>query len=216
MNRCKFTIPVCLVLVMISAGCNMSKFVVAPPFTDVEKIGKVEIGKSYDEVNQSLGIKPYDVLYLNDGNQLYYYNYRLLERKINVTNSRIKAVKGTNDNLSSQVAQTFGEPFYTEWRRLYVNFIDGKVANFTTDSGLKNANYIALVNGSIKLLSSTDLKLNHFFTPNQNMIFGENGNIIRNEDTQNGNLDIDKILFPLKYNGSFEPNKSNKIFKRNK
>lgn len=215
MNRCKFTIPVCLVLVMISAGCNMSKFVVAPPFTDVEKIGKVEIGKAYDEVNQTLGIKPYDVLYLNDGNQLCYYNYRLLERKISVANSRKKAAR-SSDNLSSQVAQTFGEPFYTEWKRLYINFIDGKVAYFTTDSKLKNANYIALVNGTIKLLNSTDLKLDHFYSSSYNTVYGENGNIILSEDTQKENLDIEKILFPLKYNGSFKPNKSNKFFKRNK
>ena len=55
-----------------------------------------------------------------------------------------------------------GAKFYTEWKKLYVFFKDGKLASFITSDGLKDANYLMLVNGSIKLLSENDLDFSHF------------------------------------------------------
>jgi len=200
----KFNLIYTLILSgFLITSCSQSKFIVAPPFTDVEKISTIETGQSKDDVNKTLGIKPYDLLYLNEGDFLCYYNYRLVGRKVNIDNSIKNRTKGSGATLSSNKAQTTGEPFYTEWRKVYINFKDGKVTHFTTDAGLRNSNYIQLVNGTIKLLNKEDIKLNNFYersiTP---------GIKINAESSSEGccteSIDIDKILFQLKRNGEFK------------
>jgi hypothetical protein len=200
----KFNLIYTLILSgFLITSCSQSKFIVAPPFTDVEKISTIETGQSKDDVNKTLGIKPYDLLYLNEGDFLCYYNYRLVGRKVNIDNSIKNRTKGSGATLSSNKAQTAGEPFYTEWRKVYINFKDGKVTHYTTDAGLRNSNYIQLVNGTIKLLNKEDIKLNNFYersiTPGIN---------INAESSSEGccteSIDIDKILFQLKRNGEFK------------
>ena len=101
-----------------------------------------------------LNVEPYDIV---SGGDIFlcYYNYRLLERKIPIANSNKN--RSINDldsqSLNSELSQITGAKFYTEWKKLYVFFKDGKLASFITSDGLKDANYLMLVNGSIKLLS---------------------------------------------------------------
>lgn len=201
------------VIGLVLSSCSQSKFIIAPPFTDVEKISKIEIGQTKEDVNKTLGISQYDVLYLAAGDYMCYYNYRLVDRKIIIDNSDKNIQKGSGATLSSQEAQTAGEPFFTEWRRVYVNFTDGKVSHYTTDAGLEGANYIQLVNGVIKLLNKEDLKLSNFY-----QYQSEAGGItINNESTEDNSseaIDLEKILFQLKLNGKFKkadsPRKKNK------
>ena len=187
----------------VLSSCSQSKFIVAPPFTDVEKISKIEIGQTKNDVNKTLGISPYDILYLTGEDYMCYYNYRLLDRKINIDNSNKNRNEGTGATLSSQEGQSKGEPFFSEWRRIYVNFKDGKVTHHTTDAGLEDANYIQLVNGTVKLLNQEDLKLSNFY-----QYQNEGGGInIRNESTESNSteaIDLEKILFQLKLNGKFK------------
>jgi hypothetical protein len=203
-------------LIVISAfgifitSCSQSKFVVAPQFTDVEKISKIETGQSLDDVNEKLGIKPYDVLYLNDGGYMCYYNYRLLDRKINIDNSTKNRNNGSGATLSSELSQKTGEPFYSEWRRIYINFQDGKLTDYVTDAGLEDANYIQLVNSTIRLLSKEDLQMENFY--NQNCCPGSSINLGTDGQGQSGGnnqaetkvLNLEKLLFQLKYNGKFK------------
>jgi hypothetical protein len=199
----KFTFHyVCVFLLVLLAGCSQSKFVVAPPFTNVDKISKIETGQSKEDINTTLGIKPFDILYLNDGNFMCYYNYRLEERRINIDNSSKNRDTGSGATLSSDEAQTAGEPFYTEWRRVYINFKDNKVTHYTTDAGLEGANYIQLVNGTIKLLNKQELKIENFYT--QSIIQSDvNINSENGKSTTSESIDIEKVLFQLKHNGMF-------------
>lgn len=194
---------------ILFSSCSQSKFVVAPPFTDVEKISKIESGQSVDDVNKKLGIKPYDVLYLKDGGLMCYYNYRLLDRKINIDNSTKNRNSGSGATLSSKISQKVGEPFYTEWRRIYVNFQDGKLTNYVTDAGLEDANYIQLVNGTIRLLSKEDLSMENFYISkwgvNSSINVGTSNEVDAGiQDNDSKVLNIDKLLFQLKYNGKFK------------
>ena len=185
--------PILFLVIFLSSSCSQSKFIVAPPFTDVEKISKIELGQSKEQVNDILGISPYDVLYLNGGNQVCFYNYRLLDRRLTIDNSKNNIENGPGTTLSSQQGQTSGVPFYSEWKRIYVNFKNGIVEHYTTDAGLEDANYIGLVNGTIKLLNSKSLELKNFYSDPS-----------KSSTQTNESLDIDKILFPLKLNGKFK------------
>lgn len=212
MKKINFIVLFSLIGLVLSS-CSQSKFIVAPPFTDVEKISKIEIGQTKEDVNKTLGISPYDILYLTDGDYMCYFNYRLVDRKINIDNSNKNRNEGSGATLSSQEAQTKGEPFFTEWRRVYVNFTDGKVSHYTTDAGLEDANYIQLVNGTIKLLNKEDLKLANFYQY-QNQGGGITINNESTGDNSSETIDLDKILFQLKLNGKFKktdsPRKNNK------
>jgi hypothetical protein len=188
---------------ILFARCSQSKFVVAPPFTNVDKIAKIETGQSKDDVNNVLGIKPFDILYMNNGDYLCFYNYRLEERRINIDNSSKNRDSGSGSTLSSEGGQTTGDAFYTEWRRVYINFKDNKVTHFTTDAGLEGANYIQLVNGTIRLLSKQELKVENFYSQS---LINSDVNINSQNSQNNGtgsSIDVEKVLFQLKYNGKF-------------
>ena len=202
------------IVVLTTVSCIQSKFIVAPPFTNVEKLSNIEIGQTKDDVNKALGIQPYDLLYLNEGSFLCYYNYRLVGRRVNIDNS-IKNRNGGSDHMSSNKSQTHGEPFYTEWKKVYVNFKDGKVTHYTTDAGLRNSSYIQLVNGTIKLLDKKDLKLENFYESSisSGVNINTKGSI---EGSSTESIDFDKILFQLKRNGEFKSDKkrSTVLFKK--
>jgi hypothetical protein len=186
---------------LIMFSCAQSKFVVAPPFTDVEKITKLEVGQSKEKVNEVLGITPYDILYLNDGNVVYFFNYRLLDRKIGVDNSRENIEKNAK-TLSSKESQTKGDSFYSHWKRLYICFKNNTLTNFISDTGLEDANYLELVNGTIKLLNSKNLELNNFYEPSNVIISNPSASNVSNS-LENKSLDIEKLLFPLDKHGKF-------------
>lgn len=192
-----------LLVILISSSCSQSKYVVAPPFTDVEKISKIELGQSKEKVNEILGISPYDVLFHNGGNYVCLYNYRLLDRRLGIDNSKNNIENGPGTTLSSQEGQTSGVPFYSEWKRIYVNFENGVVKHYATDTGLEDANYIGLVNGTIKLLNSKDLDLKNFYS-NPSIVIPSNNLPSNSGTSSNESLDIEKILFPLKSNGKFK------------
>ena len=74
-NMKKFNLIYTLIISgFLITSCSQSKFIVAPPFTDAEKISKIEKGQTKDDVNKILGITPYDVLYLKDGDYMFSYN----------------------------------------------------------------------------------------------------------------------------------------------
>jgi len=222
-NMKKFNLIYTLIISgFLITSCSQSKFIVAPPFTDAEKISKIEKGQTKDDVNKILGITPYDVLYLKDGDYIFSYNYRLMDRRIQIDN-RNKNIKQDSATVASEKAQTFGKPFYTEWRKVYVNFKDNKLTNYVTDAGLEDAHYIQLVNGTISLLNKTDLEIDNFYLRNNANYFGSN-DININTDGTNGNmdccpaedkrLDLDRLFYQLKYNGKFKENNQPRKKKR--
>ncbi len=196
-------------------SCSRNNFVVAPPFTNVKKITQLTKGMTIAEVSTTLGIDPYDVVYTNETESLCYFNYRILDRKIPVLNSIDSQTESQIDslNLSSDVSQVYGKKFYSEWKKLYVSFKEGKLINFITSTGLSEANYILLVNGQIKLLSKKDLEFSHFSKPNT-LIYGAPSTGTgtgANATSTNKDYDaIENLLLPLNYDGTFKKNTESK------
>ena len=71
-------------------------------------------------------------MYLNDSDYMFIYNYRLKDRRIPIDNRNKNINEGSGDNLASEKAQTFGKPFYTEWRKIYVNFKENKLTHYVS------------------------------------------------------------------------------------
>ncbi len=160
-----------LILLTGLLSCSSTQFVVAPPFTSVANISNLKTGQTLDEVNSILGISAYDILYSSGKDFLCFYNYRILDRKINIdhpSDHNTLMSTANEESLSSEKAQVTGEIFYTEWRRVYVNFKDGKMSHYVTTNGLKGASFIALINGTIKLLNDKPIEYSHFSKNNQN------------------------------------------------
>lgn len=140
---------------MLLGSCSNKGFLVAPEFTNIDKIIKLETGMTLEEVNTELRIRPFDAYNLDDNNLTLVYNYRLKERRIPVTNYGVYVNlydDAVNKSVHSEDAQKNGTVFYTKWKRLFVHFKDGKCAGYITDSGREDANHLALINGSIRLL----------------------------------------------------------------
>ena len=194
-------------------SCSRNTFVVAPPFTNVKKITQLTKGMTFAEVSTTLGIDPYDVVYTNETESLCYFNYRILDRKIPVLNSIDSQTESQIDslNLSSDAAQVYGKKFYSEWKKLYVSFKDGKLINFISSTGLSEANYILLVNGQIKLLSKKDLEFSHFSKPNILTNGAASTGTGANATSTNKDYDaIENLLLPLNYDGTFKKNTESK------
>jgi hypothetical protein len=194
-------------------SCSRNTFVVAPPFTNVKKITQLTKGMTFTEVSTTLGIDPYDVVYTNETESLCYYNYRILDRKIPILNSTESQTESQIDslNLSSDASQVYGKKFYSEWKKLYVSFKDGKLVNFISSTGLSEAKYILFVNGQIKLLSKKDLEFSHFSKTNT-LIYGAPaiGTAV-NASSSNKDTDvIENLLLPLNYDGTFKKNNESK------
>lgn len=194
-------------VILLSMSCSRRTFVVAPPFTDVKKILSLQNGMSMDDVNKNLGIDAYDVLFLSGGGSVCYYNYRLKDRKININNSidpHDLSAESKDKNLSSDKGQTYGTPFFSEWKKLYCTFKDGKLTDFVSITGVEDANYLLLVNGSIKLLSSKPLEYSHFTKATPNYLFGGDSKLGAGTGDNKDRDIIDGVLFPLRNDGSFK------------
>ena len=193
---------------LILESCANKNFLIAPTFTNVKKISTLQLGQSLNEVNQVLGIYPYDVMTLSEGDLICQYKYRIMERKIPISNKNEFHRYSESDSLSlsSELAQTYGKVFYTDWKDLYVSFKGGKLVSYTSTSGLERANYIMLVNGTIKLLKEKPLEYSHF---SENNMFGLNQLNLDSKGSNNGfdskdrNI-VNQILFPLDKDGKFK------------
>jgi hypothetical protein len=61
--------------------CGFSSCIVtAPRYTSVEKVFTLKVGMTKDEVNQALGITPYNISSISDSESVYLYKYRLTDR----------------------------------------------------------------------------------------------------------------------------------------
>ncbi len=140
-------------------GCSQQKFVVAPPFTDMSRINTLKEGMSKEEVVSALQIQPFDLYFVEAKNEVYVFNYRLKERRIPVTNRSTYVEQGTemlNENMNSEVSQREGVTFYTEWRKLYVSFKDGKMISAITDSGREDGNNLVILKKAIEDSQKSD------------------------------------------------------------
>ena len=77
------------------------------------------------------------------------------------------------------------------------------LTHFITDTGLEDANYLELVNGTIKLLNSKNLELNNFYEPSSASNVSNSSASNVSNSLENKSLNIEKLLFPLDKHGKF-------------
>jgi hypothetical protein len=219
-----------LVIAIAFASCSQQKFVVMPAFTDVPHIERLKPGMSKSEVSNTLEISPIDFFYLQDGSDVFVYNYRLTEKRIPVTNNTTRANQDgvvQNDHIDGAAARTAGTMHYTEWRKLYVSFKSDKLDAMITDAGKNDANAVLIQLASLETIQSNPkLKVvPHSITDyNYFVPLDEKGNYIYNSGNQNG-ANSSQIIqdnptnvatIPNEDSGTSQPSKENKNQRRGK
>ena len=123
---------------------------VAPSYTSVDKMLRVEKGMTPEQVDETLGVKPYNMLHRNDSTALFEYHYRIKDRDIN-------NISDPNEFMHTEESQKVGEPWYTNPSKFYVLFEQDRFATLITETGLKNSDYLLLRNNNLFLVSQSDL-----------------------------------------------------------
>jgi hypothetical protein len=185
-----------IVFMLMSAtlliGCSQQRFVVMPAFTDIQHIERLKQGMSKTEVASTLELSPIDFYYLQDGVDVYVYNYRLTEKRIQITNNTTRVNEGSavqNDHIDGLAARSAGIPHYTEWRKLYVSFKGDKMSAMITDAGKDDANAVLLQLASVQALSNDpQIKLVPRVTTDHNYVvpLDDKGGYITNNSVVTG------------------------------
>lgn len=123
---------------------------IAPPFTNVNNMLQVEKGMTAQQVDQVLGIKPYNMLHRNDSTAIFEYHYRLIDRDINNISNYKKFIH-------LEQSQTGGKNWYTKPSKFYILYENDKLSTLITENGLENSDYLLLKNNNLILVSQSDL-----------------------------------------------------------
>ncbi|HEY4800631.1 MAG TPA: hypothetical protein VII99_16245 [Bacteroidia bacterium] len=138
---------VCSVALFL-ASCAVS---VAPPYTKVESIARINPGMSASDVASTLGIPPFDIYHMaGDGSTVHMYYYKLKERKNKGCSLFMKNFYSKEENL------TVGSSYYSKEQRLYVLFQNGKVSSLVTDAGRNDSEDLLVQNNTIQFISKTN------------------------------------------------------------
>jgi hypothetical protein len=138
-----------LVVTLLLVSCNRY---IAPPFTDVTKISQLRNGMKLKQVQDVLGIEPYDIYHLQEQNlSIVTFNYRLKKRSIHVpTWNRDEIERQTTNDRS----QTAGELYYEkDFKVLYVLLRDGELTSFLTSDGYTHSNNLIVSKNTINFVT---------------------------------------------------------------
>jgi hypothetical protein len=123
---------------------------IAPPYTSVDKMLNLEKGMNPNQVNETLGIKPYNILHRNDSTAVLEFYYRLKDRDLNnITNY--------NDFIHQERSQVGGKNWYTKPSKFYLLYEHDRLSTLITENGLENSDYLLLKNNNLMLVSQSDL-----------------------------------------------------------
>jgi hypothetical protein len=142
-----------LLLCIALTACQTSEWI-APAYTDVPKLSKINAGMKVEDVNRALGIEPYNIYHIQeDGSSVLTYNYRIKDRKmtINAKNSWDKKYQKTINGEDR--AQTEGSTWYGSSYTAYILFQNGKVRSVITDAGRQDSEYLLITNNTIQLIA---------------------------------------------------------------
>lgn len=143
----KFILPVLIATVALFTSCAK---MVAPPYSTVEKIAKINNGMTSSEVSSTLGIPPFDIYHMSgDGSTIHVYWYKVKERKNKGCSLFMTDFYNKEENL------TVGNSHYTKEQRVYVLFQNGKVSSLVTDTGLENSVDLIVGNNTIQFVSKS-------------------------------------------------------------
>jgi hypothetical protein len=141
----KLLIP--LTFLIILSSCNKW---IAPPYTSPDKILQVKNEMNLEQVNETLGIEPYNMLHKNDSTSLFEYHYRLRDREINNISNYKKFIH-------SAKSLTGGESWFDKPSKLYALYENNGLKTIITKNGLENSDYLLLKNNNLMLVSESDL-----------------------------------------------------------
>jgi len=148
-----------LIIVMLST-ISCSRWI-APPYTNVDKLSNIQIGATLQQVNNELGIEPYDVYYKGKEDFIVIYNYRVKDRIMKVSNDY-------ENTIHSDISQTNGSEWYGEKYFCYIYFKDKKVKSIITDLGKTKSEDILVKNNNIFLIQKDKIG---FYEKNDTIIF---------------------------------------------
>ena len=138
---------------LLGISCMSEKFMVSPPFTASDQIVSLRAGMTLDEVNNTLGISPYEVLSNVGGEVWTSYHFRVKNYIVPVTSfAQGLDDAGPNrkptsvDDLSSQ---NKGDLQFGEWGTLFVHFSDGKFKSAISEKGMNVGNEVQIIEGSL-------------------------------------------------------------------
>lgn len=147
---------VCTAAILLSS-CYTKR--IAPPYTKVESIIKINPGMTASEVSSTLGIPPFDIYHMSgDGSTVHMYYYKVKERR----NKECFIIIGIDKIFSADAFYakeqnlTVGSSYYTKEERLYVLFKNGKVSSLVTDAGRDDSEDLLVQNNTIQFISKTD------------------------------------------------------------
>jgi len=179
----KFT-NVAFLASLLAAGCSQTKFVVMPSFTDISHIERLKPGMSKSDVSSVLEVSPIDFYYLQDGVDVFVYDYRITEKRIPTTKRLPDTQDPQANHLDGLAARSAGIPEYTEWRKLYVSYKGDKLASMISDAGKNDASSVVIQLASLQNLNlDAQLKLVPHSVVEENFVVpldDKNGYIIGN------------------------------------
>jgi len=124
---------------------------VAPPYSTVEKIVRINPGMTAAEVSSTLGIPPFDLYHMaGDGSTVHLYFYKVKERKNKGCSLLMKDYYSKEENL------TVGNSYYTTEKKLYVLFQNGKVASLVTETGREDSEDLLVQNNTIQFIAKSN------------------------------------------------------------
>lgn len=118
---------------------------IMPKYTTVEQILELKEGMTPAEVQQRLGILPYDVFHNQFGNTaIHHYKYKYLERKVGAS------------LLNKREGLTSGPERFTKSSELYVHFDEDKLSFLVTEEGKGNSKRLILFENTIKVMNENE------------------------------------------------------------
>lgn len=124
---------------------------VAPPYSTVDKIVRINPGMTASEVSSTLSIPPFDVYHMaGDGSTVHLYFYKVKERKNKGCSLFMKDFYSKEENL------TVGSSYYTKEKKLYVLYQNGKVSSLVTESGRDDSEDLLVQNNTIQFIAKTN------------------------------------------------------------
>ncbi|MDD4150835.1 MAG: hypothetical protein PHE33_12490 [Bacteroidales bacterium] len=135
------------IAIILLTGCNRW---IAPTYTNVEKLSNVKTGMTVQQVNEQLGIEPYDVYFKGNDDYVIMYNYRVKDRSMKFYNDY-------NNAIYNESSQNAGKDWYGQEYFCYIYFKDQKVKSIITDEGKKKSEDILIKNNNLHLIQKDEI-----------------------------------------------------------
>lgn len=168
-------------------SCAVNRYI-APPFTDLDKILKLDPGMSVTQVSDLLLIEPYDIIHSYEtGNTILVYNYRVKDRNLPVPSRVAQQI------IHSEDGQRDGDPWYnTNYLELYLSFSHDTLKGVYGERTFMEGTYLEMIEGNIAFSdgeSSTDAK-----TIDKDYLFLQNLYRERSSFKRAGQIQGDEVL----------------------